>query len=60
MYKKAFFVIFSLVGFVSLFLPFNKVIIISCALDGGGFTDYYYDAFLSIWLIFLLSKLLLF
>ncbi|OOV28746.1 hypothetical protein BXU11_02020 [Flavobacterium sp. LM5] len=46
MYKKAFFLIFSLVGFISLFLPFNKVIIIGCALDGGGFTDYYYDPFI--------------
>ena len=46
MYKKAFLVIFSLVGFISLFLSFNKVIIISCALDGGGSTDYYYDPFI--------------
>lgn len=46
MYKKAFFLIFSLVGFISLFLPFNKVIIIGCALDGGGFMDYYYNPFI--------------
>jgi hypothetical protein len=46
MYKKAFFLIFNLVGFISLFLPFNKVIIIGCALDGDGFTDYYYDPFI--------------
>lgn len=46
MYKKTSLFIFSLVGLISLFLPFNKSIVIGCGMDGGGSVDYYYDPFI--------------
>ena len=44
MYKKKSLFIFSLVGLISLFLPYNKVIIIGCGIDGTGSMDYYYNS----------------
>jgi hypothetical protein len=46
MYKKTSLVIFSLVGLISLFLPYNKSIAIGCGLDGESSTYYYYDPFI--------------
>ncbi len=42
MYKKAVVVFFSLIGLVSLFLPFSKNVAIGCG-DNSSFTNYYYD-----------------
>lgn len=46
MYKKIILLGLSLLGLISLFLPFNKSIVIGCSMDGGGSVDYYYDPFI--------------
>ena len=46
MYKKIILFGLSLLGLISLFLPYNKSIAIGCGLDGESSTYYYYDPFI--------------
>jgi hypothetical protein len=43
MFKKTIVFIFSLIGLLSLFLPFSKNVVIGCG-DNDCFTDYYFDS----------------
>jgi hypothetical protein len=52
MHKKIVVVIFSLIGLVSLFLPFSENVVIGCG-DNGSFTDYYYDSLIKSFFDFL-------
>lgn len=47
MHKKIISFIFSLLGIVSLFLPYNKVVTIGCG-ENFSSTDYYYNNFIEI------------
>jgi len=47
MHKKIIPFIFSLLGIVSLFLPYSKVVITACG-ENFSSTDYYYDSFIKI------------
>jgi len=46
MYKKIILLGLSLLGLISLFLPYNKSIAIGCGLDGECSTSYYFDPFI--------------
>ena len=46
MYKKIILFGFSIVGIISLFLPYNKITVIGCTFDSGCITNYYYDPFI--------------
>ncbi|PIF31962.1 hypothetical protein CLU81_2473 [Flavobacterium sp. 9] len=47
MHKKIISFTFSLLGIVSLFLPYNKVVITACG-ENFSSRDYYYDSFITI------------
>lgn len=47
MHKKIISFTFSLLGIVSLFLPYSKVVITACG-ENFSSTDYYYDSFIRI------------
>jgi len=45
MHKKTISLFFSLLGIISLFLPYNKVVVIGCGKNFSSI-DYYYDSFI--------------
>ena len=45
MHKKTISLFFSLLGIISLFLPYNKVVVIACGKNFSSI-DYYYDSFI--------------
>ena len=46
MYKKIILFVFSIIGLISLFLPYNKITVIGCTFNNGCITNYYYDPFI--------------